>query len=64
MNAERKRYFSDKAKYAINSSILVFVFVVIIFAAWMSRHTIQGNVVRRVTTESEFLARQQAELIN
>lgn len=64
MNTERKRCFSDKAKYTINISILVFVFVVVIFAAWLSRYTIQGNVVRRVTTESEFLARQQAELIN
>lgn len=64
MKTDKKRYFSDKAKYTINISILVFVFVVIIFAAWLSRHTIQGNVVRRVTTESEFLARQQAELIN
>lgn len=64
MNMNRKQLFPEKQKYVIRLSILIFAAVIIVFTMWLSRHTIEKNVAHRVTTESEFLARQQAELIN
>ena len=59
-----KEYYTRKEKCLISLSILVISAVIVIFVVCVSRSTIEGNVLRRVTNESEFLAKQQAEFIN
>lgn len=60
----KKKIYENKEKYAISGSILILVIVISLFVGYILRVTLDGNIIRRVTNESEFLAKQQAELIN
>lgn len=62
MRKNRRDYF--KKKYRTIFSVLIVMFVITIFVCGLMNFTINKNVFERVTDESQFLAKQQAELIN
>lgn len=64
MKINKKKIYENKEKYVISGSLLILVIVISIFTMWILRVTMEGNIIRRVTNESEFLAKQQAELIS
>lgn len=63
MGMNQKKLYRNKEYSAINISILILIAISIILSCWLSQITAEKNVERRVTSESEFLARQQAEII-
>lgn len=64
MKIAKHPIFEKKEKYLAIVLVLLGVAIIVIFVANISRWTVEGNVVRRVNDESQFLAKQQAELIN
>ena len=64
MKIDRHQIFEKKEKYFIILLVLAVAAVIVTFVGGISRWTVEGNVVRRVNDESQFLAKQQAELIN
>lgn len=64
MKIARHQIFEKKEKYFIILLVLAVAAVIVTFVGGISRWTVEGNVVRRVNDESQFLAKQQAELIN
>lgn len=59
-----KFFQSKKEQYLVCVSVLVVIAVIFAFAVKISQTTIEGNINNRVTTELEFLAQEQAELVN
>ena len=64
MKIARHQIFEKKEKYFVILLVLAVAAVIVTFVGGISRWTVEGNVVRRVNDESQFLAKQQAELIN
>ena len=60
----KNKIYTYKEHCIISLSIAIVIGVILIVAGWISKSTIESNVIRRVIDESEFLSKQQAELKN
>ena len=54
----------NKATYIVWIFVLIVVAFSVVLVNWMSRSTIDENVARRVTSEVQFLAEQQSDVID
>lgn len=59
-----KEFFANKKKIRIIISVLLIVAIIVVFISIILNLTIRKNIYERVKSETEFLARQQAEMIN
>ncbi len=56
--------FGNKRNYSISFGIFLIVIVICLFVIGLTNNTTKGVVLKRVTDESGFLAKQQAQLID
>lgn len=56
--------FGNKKNYSIGFCVFLVVIVICLFVIGLTNYTTKGVVIKRVTDESGFLAKQQAQLID
>ena len=56
--------FGNKKNYSISFCVFLVVIVICLFVIGLTNYTTKGVVIKRVTDESGFLAKQQAQLID
>lgn len=61
---KKRKEFIDRKKCMISILMVILTAIIVCFIGKVLNQTMKENVVSRVTDESEFLAKQQAELIN